>query len=41
MLVAIHFHEGQSWFYKAMGLAAAVGEQKTNFEEFLRSVSYE
>jgi hypothetical protein len=38
---AIVKHGGQTWFFKLMGPADLVGEQKSAFEEFLKSVRFD
>lgn len=40
VVVAVLFHNGQSWFFKLMGPDAAVAEEKAAFGEFLQSVRF-
>jgi hypothetical protein len=41
ILAAVVKKGNQTWFFKLMGPASLVGEQKTAFEEFLKSVRFE
>jgi hypothetical protein len=40
ILAAILQREGNSWFFKMMGNAALVQEQKTTFKEFLKGIRF-